>query len=78
MKGFYEEMLVQLNAQVSRLSRENETLKGNVMNAETQKLWQALTMIYGSDLQAVTVTMLLKDSETAVRFVTLTIPQKEI
>lgn len=46
------------------------------MDEETQKLWQALTMIYGSDLQAVTVTMLLKDGETAVRFVTLTIPQK--
>lgn len=46
------------------------------MNQETQRLWEALMLIYGSDLQAVTVTMLLKDGDTAVKFITLTVPQK--
>lgn len=37
MKGFYETMLMQLNAQVSRLSRENDILKAR---AE----WKPLTL----------------------------------
>jgi hypothetical protein len=47
------------------------------MNNETQRLMEALMLIYGSDLQAATVTVLLKDGDTAVRFITLTIPQRE-
>jgi hypothetical protein len=47
------------------------------MNNETQRLMEALMLIYGSDLQAATVTALLKDGDTAVRFITFTIPQKE-
>ena len=34
-------------------------------------------LIYGSDLQAATITVLLKDGDTAVRFITQTLPQKE-
>jgi len=45
--------------------------------SDVQKVWDALRLIYGSDLQAATVTVLLKDGDTAVRFITLTIPQKE-
>jgi hypothetical protein len=44
---------------------------------EMQRIWEALRLIYGSDLQAATVTVLIKDSDTAMRFVTTTIPQKE-
>jgi hypothetical protein len=47
------------------------------MNNETQRLMEALMLIYGSDLQAATVTVLLKDGDTAVRFITLTIPQRK-
>jgi len=47
------------------------------MNNETQRLMEALMLIYGTNLQAATVTLLLKDGDTAVRFITLTIPQRE-
>jgi len=50
------------------------------MNNEKQKIreaWEALMLIYGSDLQAATITVLLKDGDTAVRFVTINIPQQE-
>jgi len=47
------------------------------MNNETQRLMEALMLIYGSDLQAATITVLLKDGDTAVRFITLNIPQRE-
>jgi hypothetical protein len=47
------------------------------MNNETQRLMEALMLIYGSDLQAATITVLLKDGDTAVRFITQTFPQKE-
>lgn len=44
---------------------------------DPQKIWEALRLIYGMDLTAATVVVLLKDGETAVRFVTTYIPQKE-
>jgi hypothetical protein len=44
---------------------------------DAQKIWEALRLIIGSDLQAATITVLLKDGDTAVRFITLTIPQRE-
>jgi len=47
------------------------------MNNETQRIMEALMLIYGSDLQAATITVLLKDGDTAVRFITQTLPQKE-
>jgi hypothetical protein len=40
------------------------------MNNETQRLMEALMLIYGRDLQAATITVLLKDGDTAVRFIT--------
>lgn len=47
------------------------------MNQEMERVIEALMLIYGSSLQAATVTVLLKDGDTAVRFITLTIPQRE-
>ena len=47
------------------------------MNNETQRIMEALMLIYVSDLQAATITVLLKDGDTAVRFITQTLPQKE-
>jgi len=45
------------------------------MNNETQRIMEALMLIYGSDLRAATVTVLLKDGDTAVRFITQTLPE---
>ena len=47
------------------------------MNIQTSQVWDALRVIYGENLQAATVTMLLKDTNDVFRFVTTTIPQKE-
>jgi hypothetical protein len=47
------------------------------MNNETQRIMEALMLIYGSDLQAATITVLLKNGETGFRFVSQTLPQKE-
>ena len=44
---------------------------------ETQRVMEALMLIYGSDLQAATITVLLKDGENGLRFVSRTLPQKE-
>jgi hypothetical protein len=43
---------------------------------EVQKLWEALSLIYGRSLQAATVTVLIQDGDSAVRFVTSTFPQQ--
>jgi hypothetical protein len=45
--------------------------------SETDHIWEALILRYGSDLLAATVTLLLKDGDKAVRFVTISIPQKQ-
>ena len=45
------------------------------MNNETQRIMEALMLIYGRDLQAATITVLLKDGDTAVRFLSSTFPQ---
>jgi hypothetical protein len=47
------------------------------MNQEMQKVIETLMLIYGSDLQAATITVLLKDGDTAVRYLTYHLPQKE-
>lgn len=47
------------------------------MNNETQRLMESLMLIYGSDLQAATITVLLKDGETGFRFISQTLPQRE-
>ena len=44
---------------------------------EADHIWEALILRYGSDLQAATVTLLLKDGDKVVRFVTISIPQKQ-
>jgi hypothetical protein len=44
---------------------------------EADHIWEALILRYGSDLQAATVTLLLKDGDKAVRFITINMPQKE-
>jgi len=49
----------------------------DVVKDEIQRIMEALMLIYGSDLQAATITVLLKDGETAVRFITQTLPQRE-
>ena len=47
------------------------------MNNKTQRIMEALMLIYGSELQAATITVILKDGDTAVRFITTTFPQRE-
>ena len=47
------------------------------MNKEMQKVIEALMLIYGTDLQAATITVMLKDSDTAVRYLSYNLPQKE-
>ena len=48
-----------------------------MMNNEKQKIWEALRLIYGMDLTAATLVVLLKDGDTAVRFVTIYFPEQE-
>lgn len=45
------------------------------MNNEWQRIWEAMRLIYGTDLVAGTVTVLVKDGE-AVRFISSTLPQE--
>jgi len=44
---------------------------------EMQKLWKALSLIYGRSLQAATITVLIEGEDSAVRFVTSTFPQQQ-
>ena len=45
------------------------------MNNEMQRVWEALREIYGNDLAAATLVVLIKDGDTAARFVTTSFPQ---
>ena len=47
------------------------------MTTDMQKIWETLMLIYGSDLQAATITLLIKDCDTDVKFTTIVFPQKE-
>ena len=47
------------------------------MNNELQRVWEALREIYGSDLTAATLVVLVKDGDTAVSFETMHFPQQE-
>ena len=47
------------------------------MNIQTSQVWDALRVIYGENLQAATVTMLLKDGDKAVSFVSVIVPQRD-
>jgi N-glycosylase/DNA lyase len=44
---------------------------------EMQKVWEALRSVYGVDLTAATLVVLVKDGDTAVRFITSYFPQQE-
>jgi hypothetical protein len=45
------------------------------MTDEMQKVWEALRAIYGMDLTAATLVVLIKDGKTAVKFQTIYFPQ---
>ena len=48
------------------------------MNNEIeQRVWEALRSVYGNDLTAATIVVLVKDGDTAVRFITSYFPQQE-
>jgi hypothetical protein len=47
------------------------------MNNEMQRVIEALMLIYGTDLQAATITVMLKDGDTAVRYLSSHFPQVE-
>ena len=47
------------------------------MTQEMKRIMEALMLIYGRDLQAATITVLLKDGDTAFRFLSSTFPQVE-
>lgn len=47
------------------------------MNQEMKRIMEALMLIYGRDLQAATITVLLKDGDTEFRFLSSTFPQVE-
>ena len=46
------------------------------MSMEMQRVWEALREIYGNNLAAATLVVLVKDGDTAVRFVTTNFPQE--
>jgi hypothetical protein len=46
------------------------------MNSETDKLYEALMLIYGKDLVAATVTVLIKDGDS-FRYISTTVPQMQ-
>ena len=48
------------------------------MNQEMKRIMEALMLIYGRDLQAATITVLLKDGDTAFRFLSSHFPQVEV
>ena len=45
------------------------------MSNEMKRIMEAIRIIYGRDLLAATVTVMLRDGETAVRYLSITIPQ---
>jgi len=59
------------------LKEKNSTKGEEHMNQEMQRIMEALMLIYGRDLQAATITVLLKDGDTALRYLTHTLPQVE-
>ena len=59
------------------MTKDRTTQGEEHMNNEKQKIWEALRLIYGMDLTAATLVVLLKDGDTAVRFVTIYFPEQE-
>ena len=46
------------------------------MNMEMQRVWEALREIYGNDLAAATLVVLVRDGEGGVNYVTVNDPQE--
>ena len=46
------------------------------MNNELQRVWEALREIYGSDLTAATLVVLVRDGDTAVKFGSFHFPRE--
>lgn len=46
-------------------------------NDQMYKVWEALRLIYGMDLTAATLVVLVKDGDTAVKFETMYFPQEK-
>ena len=46
------------------------------MNMEMQRVWEALREIYGNNLAAATLVVLIKDGKSSVKFVTVNYPQE--
>lgn len=46
-------------------------------NDQMYKVWEALRSIYGMDLTAATLVVLVKDGDTGVKFETMYFPQEE-
>ena len=65
-----------MGSEPNQQQRRGFLYKGKNMT-DAQKIWEALRLIYGMDLTAATLVVLLKDGDTAVRFVTINIPQQE-
>ena len=57
--------------------RQIAEIKGTSMTNEIKRAMEALMLIYGSDLQAATITVLLKDGDIAFRYLSYNLPQKE-
>ena len=46
------------------------------MNMEMQRVWEALREIYGNDLAAATLVVLVKNGEGGVNYVSVNYPQE--
>ena len=47
------------------------------MNMEMQRVWEALREIYGNDLAAATLVVLVRDGKGGVEYVTVNYPQEQ-
>ena len=46
------------------------------MNIEMQRVWEALRKIYGNNLTAATLVVLIRDGKERVKYVTVNYPQE--
>lgn len=46
------------------------------MNMEMQRVWEALREIYGNNLAAATLVVLIRDGKEGVKYVTVNYPQE--
>ena len=47
------------------------------MNIEMQRVWEALREIYGNDLAAATLVVLVRNGESSVEFISINYPQEQ-